>query len=90
MAKQKRKKVEIKSKLIRGKAVMAAIDGMPVAEVDKLQTSAKKNKKVVYLTGDLTADNPAKTIRVHRSEDDAVSRFSRRFPVITKGLRKRL
>jgi len=87
MAKSKKDPITFRTKALRGKVVEAQIDGEAVAEVVKLSAS---KQKPVYLTSDPTNPEPHTTVRVHRTEDKAVRRFSKRFPVITTRLRKKL
>jgi len=86
--KKKTKKIIMKVKPVKGRAVLAVVDGEPVAEIDKLTARSKKEKKTVYLTSDPMADNPEKSIRVHHSKTDAIGRFSKRNPRITPRFKK--
>jgi len=94
MAKKKEKgkpmKIEMKSKRFKGKAVVAKVNGEPVAEIDKVTIAERKNKRTVFLSGDPKDDKPEKSIRLHRTESEAIGRFHRRFPRITPKFRKLL
>ena len=86
--KKQKQKIEMKVKPIKGRTVLAIVDGEPVAEIDKLTARTKKEKKTVYLTGDPQADDREKSIRIHHNKSDAISRFSKRFPKITPRFKK--
>lgn len=73
---------------VKGRAVVAVVNGEPVAEVDKLTATRKKKKQTVYLSSDPMSSNPEKTIRVHREKSEAIGRFSNRAPKITPRFRK--
>jgi len=86
--KKKNKNIEVKVKPVKGRAVLGKINGDPVLEIDKLTAKTKKNKTTIFLTGDPSAKNPEKTIRVHQNKPDAISRFRNRYPKITKRVGK--
>ena len=76
-------KFDIRSRRAKAKVVTVEADGEPVGTAAKVTAG----RKPVYISA---TGGTLKTAKLHRSEDAAVRRVAKRFPVITPRLRKKL
>lgn len=96
MAKKTKKqepKVKVSTWPVTGKTLHMVKDGEVVGDIVKVSEKISKGTKPVntYLTmRHDTNKNPLNTLRVHTDKDEAIARFSRRFPKLSPTLRKRL
>ena len=89
MAKKKDDKIVVKSRKIKGKHVTATLNGEPIANVIKFVRGKGKGEVKGFVTTNPRSDNPGASIRAHRTEKNALSRY-RRFPQITRRVGKLL
>lgn len=78
-------KFTLTSRKITGKNVVVKADGEPEAAVARLSITVKGRRVDRYLSSTDTLP-----LKVHRAKGQAVSRATRKFPIISPRLRKKL